>query len=138
MKRTSDSKPLLVAKPDQCITVRYGSPKIGKDRLEEDFGKVAYSAGTARALLVADALDHLHMTVAPFLQALVKINEQFAELGQRRVGAVHLDEDLLHFRIGRERLRGVSGKAICWNRQVVSVEAIQESVPKSGIGEPGL
>ena len=78
------------------------------------------------------------MTVAPFLQALVKINEQFAELGQRRVGAVHLDEDLLHFWIGRERMRGVSGKVICWNRQVVGVEAIQESVPKSRIGEPGL
>src|SRR3712207_8115367 len=51
-----------------------------EDRPEERRPQVLRARRAARADLVADrALDHLHVAVAPLLQALVEVHERLAE-----------------------------------------------------------
>ena len=47
-------------------------------------------------LLADRALDHLHVPVAPLLDALVDVDQPLADLGPGRVGAVDLDQAVLH------------------------------------------
>ena len=65
----------------------------------------ASSAGTSTpaeppvpGLLADGALDHLHVPVAPLLDALVDVDHPLADLGPGRVGAVDLDQAVAHLR----------------------------------------
>ena len=48
------------------------------------------------ALLADRALDHLHVPVAPLLDALVDVDHPLADLRRAGVAAVHLDQAVLH------------------------------------------
>ena len=84
-------------------------PQVGEGRPEERRAQVLDPARAARAALRADRpLDHLHVPVAPLLDALVEVDQALGDQRGIGVAVVDRDEDLLDplvrdGRIGRER-----------------------------------
>src|SRR5437762_9311204 len=71
-------------------------PEVGKERASNRLSQVCGAGRSAGAALCSDRpLDHLHVAVAPLLDALVEIDEALAELRVLGIAAIHLDENPL-------------------------------------------
>ena len=72
--------------------------------LEQRLLQELHAGRPAGALLMPDgALDHLHVPVAPLLQALVKVRNLLEQVRNVRLRAVEIDQPLLNAFVRRAR-----------------------------------
>src|SRR4029450_7021111 len=71
-------------------------PEVRKQSRPDRGLKIRGAAGSAGSGLRTNRpLDHLHMTIAPLLHALIEVDEALADLRVLGVGAVDAQEDRL-------------------------------------------
>ena len=89
-----DSKPWRSDAPG--LEMRTDFPEVRKQRRANRRAEIGGTGRSAGSRLDADrALDHLHVSIAPLLNALVQIDEPLANLGVLRIVAIHLNQHLL-------------------------------------------
>ena len=87
--------------------ISHRSGKAGRKSVDAQVLDAARAAGPA---LRADRpLDHLHVAVAPFLDALVEVDQPLRDERRVRVAAVDRDQHLLDRVVGRRRRRAGPG-----------------------------
>ena len=97
--------------------------------------RYAGARGATGAGLVADRpLDHLHVAVAPLLEALVEVDEALADLGRAAVGDVHGEQHVVELR----GAAGGDGDVALEHRrrhgEAVAGEVAQERVVQRAVG----
>src|SRR5437773_7940879 len=83
-------------------------------------------------------LDHLDVTIAPLLNALVQIDEALAQLHVLGVATIQVDEDLLHVRRRFDRCRHLPIEMRLWNGIMLAREIAQKRIPQRRLAMPAL
>src|SRR5690606_32883796 len=89
--------------------LRPDRPQVRERGLEERRLEVLGAGRAPGPRLRADGpLDHLYVTIAPLLDALVEVDHPLANLADRRIVPVDVDQDSLELRRRLDRLRHIA------------------------------